>query len=286
MVTTIEIDDRIAKCRKILDSDPNSQIFAALAEAYRKKGDIEKAFQICQNGLKNNQSYGSAHIVMARINLDRGLYEWAEIEAKKAAECDGWIRGTELLLAEIHIYKGEFSPAIKLLKKLHESDPDNNQITKLLNIARHLPEQQAASTGITDDRQPKTTGSEETVIMSKPGPAEMSIEDILEQAHGISGVDGALYANSEGLTVESKWSLKMDSHNCGAIFGDISDSLDRELVQSCFGGVQTVLIETEEPTFYLVKDQEGMFIFIANGSANLGALRMKLDGMLKRRNRR
>ena len=33
MNSTYEIDERIVKCRKILDVDPNSQIFAALADA-------------------------------------------------------------------------------------------------------------------------------------------------------------------------------------------------------------------------------------------------------------
>ena len=86
MTTTVDIQDRISKCQKILETDPNSQIFAALAEAYRRNGDLDKAFRICQNGLKIHPSYGSAHVVMAKINLDRRLYDWAEIEAKKAAE--------------------------------------------------------------------------------------------------------------------------------------------------------------------------------------------------------
>ena len=86
MINAVEIDERIGKCQKILDVDPNSQIFAALAEAYRKKGELEKAFRVCQNGLRIHPSYGSAHVVMAKINLDRGLYDWAEIEANKAAE--------------------------------------------------------------------------------------------------------------------------------------------------------------------------------------------------------
>ena len=44
MVDRSDIDERIEKCNKILDENPSSQIFAALAEAYRKKGDLEKAF--------------------------------------------------------------------------------------------------------------------------------------------------------------------------------------------------------------------------------------------------
>ncbi|MCK4605916.1 MAG: hypothetical protein KAU35_01335 [candidate division Zixibacteria bacterium] len=280
-----EIDERIAKCQKILDGDPNSQIFAALAEAYRKKGNLEKAFRICQNGLKINSTYGSAHVVMAKINLDRGLYDWAEAEAGKAAEIDGWTRATELLLAEIHIYKGEFSPAIRLLKRLHAGDPDNSQITKLLDIARQLPLQQAQAMGeATFVERPDTgepAGGDQQVKSVIP-PAAASASQILEQSITIRGIDGALFVNCEGLMVESQWTMQMDANACGAIVGDIGEMLNRELVRSCFGGVHTILIETGDLIFYVVRGTEGMFLFVANTSTNLGALRMKLEGLLSK----
>src|SRR5512138_3451538 len=100
-----DLTDRISKCERILQSDPNSQIFAALAEAYRKQGNLEKAFHVCQNGLRVHPSYGSAHVVMAKINMDRGLYDWAETEINKAIEIEGTSRAVELLLAEVHIYR-------------------------------------------------------------------------------------------------------------------------------------------------------------------------------------
>ncbi len=105
MAAFTELDERIEKCQRLLEADPNSQIFAALAEACRKKGDLDLAFRICKNGLKVHNNYGSAHVVMAKINLDRGLYDWAEIEAKRASELDGKTRTIDLLLAEIYIYK-------------------------------------------------------------------------------------------------------------------------------------------------------------------------------------
>jgi len=149
--TTSDIDERIVKCERILESDPNSQIFAALAEAYRRNGNLEKAFSVCQSGLKVHPLYSSAHVVMAKINLDRGLYDWAEIEVRKAAEVGGWTRTIELLMSEIHIYKGDFKAAVKLLTKLHQADPNNTQTTKLLEIARQIPKQQVASLGGSDN---------------------------------------------------------------------------------------------------------------------------------------
>lgn len=298
MSSASEIDSRISKCQKILVQDPNSQIFAALAEAMRRKGDLEKAFRVCQNGLKVHPSYGLAHVVMAKINLDRQLFDWAEIEARKAAECEGWTRATELLMAEIHIYKGEFQPAIRLLTKLHDADPNNTQITKLLEIARQIPRQQAMHLGEPILLTPDSKGSiavktgprvaKGSVVETESGPAAdqqkpkapLSVEQILEKVIALPGVDGALFLNREGLVVKSEWTMRLDSTVCGAIALEFSRGLDQSLASGYFGSVHSVLVETGGPTFYTVRSHEGMFMFVANSKTNLGALRMKLDALL------
>lgn len=283
MINAVEINDRISKCQKILDVDPNSQIFAALAEAYRRKGELETAFRVCQNGLKIHPSYGSAHIVMAKINLDRGLYDWAEIEANKAAEIDGKTRTVELLLAEIYIYKGEFPEAIKLLKKLNEADPNNGQIKKLLDIAQKIPEEQnamlkSAETEVVGEPDDDTDGV--SIPDARDEQVNLSARDIVEQAIKISGVTGALLVNFEGLIIDSEWNLAMDATLCSATLGDVSNVLNQDLVKNSFGKFQTVLIETVSKTFYLVRVHNGLFLFVVDESANLGTLRMKVENLL------
>ena len=255
MINAVEIDERIGKCQKILDVDPNSQIFAALAEAYRKKGELEKAFRVCQNGLRIHPTYGSAHVVMAKINLDRGLYDWAEIEANKAAEIDGQTRTIELLLAEIFIYKGEFTQAITLLKKLNEADPGNNQIKKLLEIAQRIPEEQKQIVKAPEPQVPADSGQTDGVaaVSGEGQLAETSVRDVIEKALQIKGVSGALLVNFEGLIVDVEWRLAMDSSLCSATLGDVSNLLSQDLVKSRFGNFHAVLIETVKDTFYLVR---------------------------------
>lgn len=283
MTIAAEIDDRIAKCQKILDLDPNSQIFAALAEAYRKKGELDKAFRICQNGLKIHPSYGSAHIVMAKINLDRGLYDWAEAEVEKAIEIDGRSRAIELLLAEIYIYKGEFNSAVKLLKSLHQSDPDNKQIKKLLDIAIKLPEEQQAVTN-SPAAEPDEESAEAEPEMERASVDQPSLSnrDLLAQALLIPEVNGALFINNEGLLVNSEWALPLDPDLCGATMADADSYLSEELVKYSFGNISTVLIETADRMFYLVKVEEGMFVFAGTARTNLGTLRMKLTDLFER----
>ncbi len=282
MINAVEIDDRISKCQKILDVDPNSQIFAALAEAYRKKGEFDMAFRVCQNGLRIHPNYGSAHVVMAKINLDRGLYDWAEIEANKAADIDGRTRTIELLLAEIYIYKGEFCEAVKLLKKLNEADPNNDQIKKLLDIAQKIPEEQ--SVPIKAEKHDRDGDSDSTDgVHVAQGPASetsLSTRDVIERATKIGEVEGALLVNFEGLVIDAEWNLDMDSSLCSATLGDVSNVLSQDLVKSSFGNFKAVLIETGTLTFYLVRVHNGLFLFVANESANLGTLRMKVENLL------
>jgi len=283
MTVDLELDDRIAKCRKILESDPNSQIFAALAEAYRKKGEFERAFQVCQNGLRIHPSYGSAHIVMAKINLDRGLYDWAETEVNKAQEVEGPNRSIELLLAEIHIYKGEYQQAIKLLKRLSQIDPDNSHIKKLLVIAERIPQEQKAEASQRTSRAvaPAPAGQPEPVA-APLGPSKLSAVELLREALLIPNMVGALFINTEGLVVESDWKSTMDQTLCGAALAEVNNFLNQELMKASFGSVDRVLIETGLSVFYQLVVPEGMFLFVGGAGVNLGALRMKVNGLMER----
>lgn len=283
MTVSSEINDRIEKCQKILEMDPNSQIFAALADAYRKRGELDKAFRACQNGLKIHPSYGAAHVVMAKINMDRGLYDWAEAEIKKAVEIDGGSRATDLLLAEIYIYKGEFVDAVKLLKKLHQSDPDNKQIKKLLDIARKIPEEQKViMTPQPGDVVGVPAGHEDAppAVMEAREPAHLTVRDIIRQAVTLPDLHGALFINSEGLVSEQEWMLDIDSSACGAAMADINNTLTREMANNSFGNVVSFLIENADFMFYVVKIPDGVFLFVGGSKISLGNMRMKLSGLV------
>lgn len=267
-----------------MESDPNSQIFAALADAHRKKGELDKAFRICQNGLKIHPSYGAAHLVMAKINMDRGLYDWAETEIKKAIELDGSSRAIDILLSEILIYKGEFVEAVKLLKKLHQSDPDNKQIKKLLDIARRIPEEQkvmmSPQPGTVIGVSPADEGTEDEGRFEAKAPPKLSADDILRQSLTLTEMLGALFINSEGLVTDSEWTLEIDSQTCGAIMSEIVLFLTQEMVDNSFGRVNTVLIENSQMIFYLKKVETGIFLFVGDARISLGNMRMKLSGLV------
>ncbi|UCD18539.1 MAG: roadblock/LC7 domain-containing protein [Candidatus Zixiibacteriota bacterium] len=274
-----ELDDRIAKCNKILDENPNSQIFAALAEAYRKKGELDKAFRVCQNGLRIHDGYGSAHMVMAKINLDKGLYDWAQMEIEKAAELDGRNHASDLLLAEIHIYKGEFAKATRLLDKLHRIDSSNQHVNRLLEIAKKLPMESAKI--IEPQTPPEDVQAPlEEQPTQEQAPAGISVKELLDSMANLPGIEGVLLINGEGLVAEATWNSSQESDLYGALAKDIERVVQSQIEMSRFGTYRNILLEAEDLVVNFIPIGDNLLLIKANKQVNLGTMRLKLASLL------
>lgn len=279
MAFTTELDDRISKCNKILDENPNSQIFAALAEAYRKKGELDKAFRVCQNGLRVHPNYGSAHMVMAKINFDKGLYDWAELEVQKAIELEGSSHASDLLLAEIYIYKGEFAKATKILNRLHSADTSNQQVLKLLEIAKKLPLESARKIEGTAHIESKAAPTSPAL---EPAVDRISMNQFLNHMMEISGVEGVLLIHKDGLVADSRWDNPQDRDLYGALAGDIERTIKAQLGNSPFGKYENVLVEAGDLIVNLLPLGGSFLLIRANKQINLGTLRLKMTALLRR----
>jgi len=296
MIDLSDIEERIAKCNKILDENPSSQIFAALAEAYRKKGDLDQAFRVCQNGLKVHPNYGSAHLVMAKINLDKGMYDWAETEVKKAMELDGTNRATELLLSEVYIRKGEFNQACRMLEHLLQVDPLNDQIKKLLDIARKIPLDQPKGVPVESvavPAEPSPAAPPRPVAASKPEKAspvekalpqlpDLDYKQMFKSLVGTPGIDGVLLLNRDGLVIEAVWNIPGNTDLVGALAVEAARFTTIQMRDSGYGNLQSLMIETPESLLYLAGAKGKLLAVICSETVNLGSLKMKLASLLPR----
>ncbi len=282
MPDLVELDDRIAKCNKILDESPNSQIFAALAEAYRKKGELDKAFRVCQNGLKIHPNYGSAHMVMAKINLDKGLYDWAQMEVEKSVNLDGNSHATDLLLAEIHIYKGEFAHATRILEKLRRVDPKNKHVLKLMEIAKKLPlESRKTIEPVVEESEPQTAENEAPREAEAKEPIrEISPKIMIDILANIPGVDGVMLVNHEGMVAESNWNCPEEPELFGALAREIERIINDQIGEANFGNYEDALIEAENLVLKFLPFGKNLLLIKANAQVNLGTLRLKLTSLL------
>jgi len=286
MTQVAELDDRIAKCNKILAENPNSQIFAALSEAYRKKGEVDRAFRICQTGLKSHPEYGSAHMVMAKINFDKGLLDWAEMEILKVIEIDGHSHASDLLFAEILIGKREFAKATKILDKLQNIGANIQQVSRLLESTKR---QQMESQPITKPPEPVLSEEVEQEDADLTIPAQESqslsskaitVKELLDTIIDIPGVDGILYINKDGLVADSRWEDSQQVDIYGALSRDVEETIQSQMDISHFGKYENILIETEKSIIKILPLKDNLLLIKANMQINLGTLRLKLSGLI------
>ena len=77
---------KIEEYQLILLKNPGSKVFAALAEAYRKMGLLEEAYDIAKKGVFKHPEYPSGRVALARILIDKGLFQDCLLYTSDAAD--------------------------------------------------------------------------------------------------------------------------------------------------------------------------------------------------------
>lgn len=67
----------LLKYQQTFEANKRSRVFAPLAEGYRKLGLIDKALEICREGLRHNPGYVLGHYTLAQCYYDIGQKQFA-----------------------------------------------------------------------------------------------------------------------------------------------------------------------------------------------------------------
>jgi predicted regulator of Ras-like GTPase activity (Roadblock/LC7/MglB family) len=269
MPKDVELDERIEKCEEILAQNPDSCIFAALSGAYRKKGELAKAFSICNKGLKLHPDYGAGHLVMAKINLDRGMYAEAEKELSLAVQADGKTKTTELLLAQIFLKNGQIRDAKMILEKLRATDPANQAVKDLLTKLRE--EADLGKAGY-EDMVAKERWQIEKIV---------DFKDAVDYLKLLPFVLGALVVGEDGLTVEGKLNPQFNRELLGAIAVTIFKYAKKGMSEIGFGEVEQILVELGDFKLWIMKFEKYRFVLCCSADVNLGALKIRVVELLE-----
>jgi tetratricopeptide (TPR) repeat protein len=103
------------------------QWFAALADSYRKAGDLELALEVVRGGLEKRPNYASGHIVLGRCLVDQELYSEAAGAFEQVLELDAENIIALKSLGEIAEKQGDLPSAKAWLSKLLDIDPMNEE---------------------------------------------------------------------------------------------------------------------------------------------------------------
>src|SRR5579883_164861 len=125
----------ITELKKKLDENPDSLVFAPLAEAYRKEGNLEEALKLCKKGLEKHPNNTSARVVLGRVFQGQGKIQEAANELKKVLELDPDNLMAHSLLGSIYMEKGDHQAAIEEYQRTLTLNPDDEETQTALKQA-------------------------------------------------------------------------------------------------------------------------------------------------------
>jgi predicted regulator of Ras-like GTPase activity (Roadblock/LC7/MglB family) len=286
MLNTVEIDERIEKCERILKENPQSQIFAALAEVLRKKGELDQAFRVCMQGLRLHPDYGPGRLVMARISFDRKMYDWAERELEQAIKLEGRTRATDLLEVEILIERGFFSKAKVILDKLSVSDPKNELYLSLQNRIAEGKQKKKAELAETEEfyrlkmKQSKAgefRGISDIAQVDEPITYDTALELIAESPI----VDAVFYMNLDGTVGESHLPENFDINAHSSCLTEIGRFAASEIGSIGLERWTEILIEAQSQQYLLISLGDRILVSVCRPDVNLGSLKLRLQKIAK-----
>lgn len=120
----------IEKYQVILQKDPNSQVFAPLAEAYREMGLLKEAEAVARNGVKQHPAFASGLVVYARVLKDLERFEDALKLAQKTIQLSPENILAHHLQAEIYLQTKQPKQALKAFKMVLFLNPQSDRARK------------------------------------------------------------------------------------------------------------------------------------------------------------
>ena len=119
-----------------LAQDPQSLVFLRLAEALRRKGQLEAALRVALNGLERHPHLADAHDLYARVLTDKHDYERAfdewDMALRIAPNHTGALKG----LAFLYFKVGDLAQAEAHLELAQRIEPDDPSIAQAVAMVR------------------------------------------------------------------------------------------------------------------------------------------------------
>lgn len=172
--------DEIRRFEEQFRRQPDSLVFARLADALRKAGDPQRALEVLDDGIRRHADYLSAHIVRARTYLDLGRVDAARSAFERVIELDARNLVAIQGLAEIAREEDDTAAEISWTEQLVLADPQNPEPAERLERLRQQvePAEPHSEPGESMDPEPDTDPPAGSDLISElwSGPAIVPAE--------------------------------------------------------------------------------------------------------------
>jgi tetratricopeptide (TPR) repeat protein len=175
------VTDDIRALTARLADEPGSLAFLELAEALRRRGQLDAAYKVARGGLSRYPSLADAHDLMARVLSDQGDLAGAFDAWSSALQLDPMRTSALKGLAFLYYRAEDRAAAIEHLQRALDVDPDDRSISQTLSrIAGERRTEAPPQPGETAPAPPKA---------APPGAAQSPFDGIEGGERGLLLVD-------------------------------------------------------------------------------------------------
>lgn len=171
--------EEIAKLEALYAAHPEGRVFTHLAEAYRRAGELERAREILEDGLRRHPDYSSAHVVSGRVLMDLGETEGATHAFRRVLELDRHNLVALRSLGDLSERAADRAAAVGYYKDLIALDPSDDRLRMTVSRLEDELRQPGAAeaqphTAETASGEPGIEAAAESVAEPEEVPADES----------------------------------------------------------------------------------------------------------------
>lgn len=128
----------VERYQLILEREPNSKVFAPLAEAYRKMGLHKEAEAIARQGVEYHPDFAGGRVALAKVYMDQSQYDQALEQLKRAIEISPENLLAQTLLGRCALKIKAPKDALKAFKMVLFLSPHNEEATRAVRKLESL----------------------------------------------------------------------------------------------------------------------------------------------------
>jgi tetratricopeptide (TPR) repeat protein len=268
------VSDDIRALTTRLAEEPTSLAFLELAEALRRRGQLEAASKVARGGLGRYPGLADAHDLMARILSDQGDLAGAFDAWADALRLDPMRTGALKGIAFLYFRAGDAVAAIDHLQRAAEADPDDESIAQAL--ARVRRESRAMAHRTTPAPAPAPAPAAEPVVVAQPAPVT-----VVEPASPFTELDGGhslVLVDANGLRLAGSLPAPDGGETGDRVAAQLA-GVSREATRATrllgLGTWQTITVESPDAHFVLVRPT-GETVLLAAREPSLPMARIAL----------
>jgi tetratricopeptide (TPR) repeat protein len=268
------VSDDIRALTTRLAEEPTSLAFLELAEALRRRGQLEAASKVARGGLGRYPGLADAHDLMARILSDQGDLAGAFDAWADALRMDPMRTGALKGIAFLYFRAGDAVAAIDHLQRAAEADPDDESIAQAL--ARVRRESRAMAHRTTPAPAPAPAPAAEPVVVAQPAPVT-----VVEPASPFAELDGGHslgLVDANGLRLAGSLPAPDGGETGDRVAAQLA-GVSREATRATrllgLGTWQTITVESPDAHFVLVRPT-GETVLLAAREPSLPMARIAL----------